>query len=322
MSRITEVAAAVIERPDAHGQTGFLLGQRAPGTFYPGYWEFPGGKVEPGESPHDTVVRELSEELGITVHRADPWLRREHVYEHAHVRLNFFRVRDWSGELHDHVHSALAWQQPGAPTVSPMLPANAPVLAALALPDFYAISDAAGLGIDAQLLALAAALENGLRLVQLREPGLDPARRAAFVHAAVDLCRGYGARVLVNGDAALAREAGADGVHLPARGLMTAPTRPDFPLVAASCHSAVELEQAAALGCDFAVCGPVMPTPTHPDAAGLGWQGLAELLGVPPLPVYALGGLGSGDLDAAQRAGAHGIAAIRGAWAANGQGAG
>jgi 8-oxo-dGTP diphosphatase len=223
-------------------------------------------------------------------------------------------VRDWCGELHDHVHSALAWQRADALTVSPMLPANAPVLAALALPDFYAISHAGEIGIDAQLLALARALEAGLRLVQLREPALDGARRAAFVHAAVDLCHQYGARVLVNGDTGLAQAAGADGVHLPARDLAALERRPDFPLVAASCHSAAELDRAAALGCDFAVVGPVRPTASHPGAAGIGWDALAAMLAVPPLPTFALGGLARTDLDAAQRAGAHGIAAIRAAW--------
>ena len=167
---LVEVAAAVIERCAADGAIEFLLGQRAPGTFYPGFWEFPGGKVEPGETPHAALVRELREELGIEVVRADPWLRRQHVYEHAHVRLNFFRVREWHGELRDHVHSALAWQRASAIAVSPMLPANAPVLAALALPQFYAITHAGEIGVDAQLLALAHALEGGLQLVQLREP--------------------------------------------------------------------------------------------------------------------------------------------------------
>ncbi len=314
--KLTEVAAAVIERQAADGATEFLLGQRAPGTFYPGYWEFPGGKVEAGETPHAALVRELAEELGIGVLRADPWLRREHVYEHAHVRLNFFRVRDWCGELHDHVHSALAWQRADSLTVSPMLPANAPVLSALALPDFYAITHAAEIGIDAQLMALAQALEAGLRLVQLREPTLDAARRAAFVHAAVDLCHQYGARVLVNGDTGLAEAAGADGVHLPARLLATQGARPALPLVAASCHTPAELERAAQLGCDFAVFGPVRATASHPDATGLGWELFAAALAVPPLPTFALGGMSRADLDAAQRAGAHGIAAIRAAWGA------
>jgi 8-oxo-dGTP diphosphatase len=313
---ITEVAAAVIERPAENGVTEFLLGQRAPGSFYEGFWEFPGGKVEPGETPHAALVRELHEELGIEVVRADPWLRRQHVYEHAHVRLNFFRVRQWRGELHDHVHSALAWQQADAISVSPMLPANAPVLAALALPEFYAITHAGEIGIDAQLLALAHALENGLKLVQLREPKLDAARRSAFVHAAVDLCHQYGARALVNGDAELAEAAGADGVHLPAVQLMTRTARPDFPLVAASCHSSTELELAGRLGCDFAVFGPVRATASHPGMAGIGWDDFAAALGVPPLPTFALGGILRADLDVAKRAGAHGIAAIRAAWEA------
>jgi 8-oxo-dGTP diphosphatase len=312
--KLTEVAAAVIERRAADGATEFLLGQRAPGTFYPGYWEFPGGKVEPGETPHDALVRELQEELGIEVLRADPWLRREHVYEHAHVRLNFFRVRQWSGELQDHVHAALAWQRAGGLTVSPMLPANAPVLAALALPEFYAITHAGEIGVDAQLQQLSRALEAGLKLVQLREPGLDPARREVFARSAVELCHRHGARLLVNGDAALAAASGADGVHLPAAQLARLSRRPDFPLEAASCHSAPELEKAALLACDFAVFGPVRATATHPGRAGIGWDGFASAVGVPPLPVFGLGGLSHEDLDQARQAGAHGIAAIRAAW--------
>jgi 8-oxo-dGTP diphosphatase len=312
--KLTEVAAAVIERQAADGVTEFLLGQRAPGSFYPGYWEFPGGKVETGETPHTALVRELGEELGIGVVRADPWLRREHVYEHAHVQLNFFRVPEWRGELHDHVHSALAWQRADGLTVGPMLPANAPVLAALALPDFYAISHAGAIGIDAQLQALARKLEAGLRLVQLREPLLDAARRSAFVHAAVDLCHQFGARALVNGDAGLAEAAGADGVHLPARQLGSLTLRPELALVAASCHTAAELERAARLGCDFAVFGPVHHTASHSGAPGIGWEGFATGVGVAPLPTFALGGLSPADLDTARRAGAHGIAAIRAAW--------
>ena len=74
MKKIVDVAAGVITRPDG----SFLLGQRAPGTFYPGYWEFPGGKVEPGETPAAALVRELDEELGIRVHALNPWLMREH----------------------------------------------------------------------------------------------------------------------------------------------------------------------------------------------------------------------------------------------------
>jgi 8-oxo-dGTP diphosphatase len=340
--KITRVAAAVIERPD--GQ--FLLGQRAVGTFYAGYWEFPGGKVEAGETPYQALLRELHEELGITVMRADPWLRREHAYEHAHVQLHFFRVRGWQGEITPHVHSALSWQTPGATNVHPMLPANAPILAALDLPAFYAITHAAAIGVDAQLVALDQALQRGLQLVQLREPGLCADVRQDFVHAAVKRCHASGARVLVHSDARLAQEAKADGIHLTASQLMATTARPDFPLVAASCHSTTEMRHAAHVGCDFVVFGPVRETATHPGRQGLGWErfaaavsGQAEgdgavspsaaagraFLAQPPCsaavssapnfpPIYALGGLGPQDIDMAWRCGAQGVAAIRAAW--------
>ncbi|HEY8856787.1 MAG TPA: Nudix family hydrolase [Rugosibacter sp.] len=312
--KITHVAAAVIER--ANGQ--FLLGQRAADTFYPGYWEFPGGKVEPGETAREALMRELHEELGIKVLRADPWLHREHIYEHAHVHLNFFRVRAWQGEISNRVHSALAWQTPGALSIQPMLPANAPVLAALALPVFYAITHAAEIGVTAQLEALDHALENGLKLVQLREPMLSPQQREAFVHAAVKCCHSAGARVLINSDPLLALAAGADGLHLTSAQLATCSTRPEFPLVAASCHSPAELMRAAQIGCDFVVYGSIHETATHPGKTGLGWAAFAAEINnpfaVPPTPTFALGGLSLDDLDIASASGAHGIAAIRSAW--------
>ncbi|MBK9021571.1 MAG: thiamine phosphate synthase [Sulfuritalea sp.] len=96
--------------------------------------------------------------------------------------------------------------------------------------------------------------------------------------------------------------------------LATLEARPALPLVAASCHTPAELERAAQLGCDFAVFGPVRATASHSGAIGLGWQNFAAALAVPPLPTFALGGMSRADLDAAQRAGAHGIAAIRAAW--------
>ncbi|MEW6292704.1 MAG: Nudix family hydrolase [Pseudomonadota bacterium] len=308
--KITDVAAAVIFRDD--GQ--YLLGQRGPGTFYPGYWEFPGGKVEAGETPHDAIVRELHEELGIEVVAATPWIVREHVYEHAHVRLHFFRITQWHGELRDHVHSALVWQQPAAPTAEPMLPANGPLFAALKLPPLYGITHAWQIGIAAQLAALDAALARGLRLVQLRESSLPEMQRESFVSAAVARCQQQGAQVLVNGDAQLARAIGADGLHLPAGQLMALSQRPPFPLVGASCHERSELEQAARLGLDFAVLGPLKPTASHPGDAGIGWESFARLVAGLPLPVYAIGGLSPSDMRDALNAGAQGIAAIRAAW--------
>jgi 8-oxo-dGTP diphosphatase len=103
-------------------------------------------------------------------------------------------------------------------------------------------------------------------------------------------------------------------LHLPAAQLTALERRPDFPLVAASCHTRAELEHAAALGLDFAVLGPVQPTASHPDQPGIGWPAFARLIEDLPLPVFALGGMVPSDLKTAQAAGAQGIAAIRAAW--------
>jgi len=307
---IVEVAAAVILRPDG----AFLLARRPAGKVYAGYWEFPGGKVEPGERLTEALARELHEELGIDVLSATPWITRVFAYAHATVRLHFFRVFAWRGEPHPREAQDICWQRLNEPLAAPMLPANAPVLASLALPQEYAITNAAALGVEAQLARIDARLASGLRLLQLREPELDAARRAAFARAVVERAHRVGARVLINDDAALADAVGADGVHYPARSLMAQSARPARPLVAASCHDAQELAQAMRLAFDFALLGPVKATASHPGAKPLGWAGFASIARGASLPVYAIGGMRPDDLDAARQHGAHGLAMITGSW--------
>jgi 8-oxo-dGTP diphosphatase len=116
---LTLVAVGILQRPD--GQV--LFAQRPPGKAYAGYWEFPGGKIEPGESAHDALVRELHEELDVRVTGATAWLTQQHVYPHAFVELQFFLVTQWQGEVRPQEGQQVAWQVPGAWTVSPMLPA-------------------------------------------------------------------------------------------------------------------------------------------------------------------------------------------------------
>lgn len=309
MTARVEVAAAVIERADG----AFLMASRPPGKAYAGWWEFPGGKVEPGETPRDALVRELAEELGVGVREAYPWLRRDYDYEHARVRLNFFRVVAWSGEPHPHEGQGMAWVHAERPVVHPILPANGPILKGLSLPLIYAISAAAELGRQRFLARLEAALEAGLRLVQLREKSLPAEVLAELAHEVNARCRAHGARLMINGDLVLATRLEA-GVHLTAAQLMRLERRPDLPWVGASCHDAAELERAQALAVDFVVLGPVKPTTTHPGAPGLGWARFAALAAGRAVPVYALGGLATADLAAARQAGAHGIALKSEAW--------
>ncbi len=311
MRQVVEVVAAVIQRPDDR----FLLACRPEGKPYAGYWEFPGGKVEQGETARDALKRELHEELGIEVTRAYPWLTRRFDYPHALVRLNFFRVAGWNGEPHGRESQQLSWQTPEQVGVAPLLPANGPILAALRLPSVYAITNAGDAGIEDFLRRLPKALESGVRLIQVREKSLGGEMLRRFAKQVVELAHAHGARVVVNGDIALAEAVGADGVHLPAAQLMAAGTRPPVALCGASCHGRAELLHAAELGLDFAVLSPVKRTLSHPDVPALGWSAFAEMAAGLPLPVYALGGMSPTDLFTAWEHGAHGIALQRAAWA-------
>lgn len=312
MSGIVRVAAAVIFAADGR----VLLAQRPAGKPYEGYWEFPGGKLERGESPAHALARELREELGIVVRDAAPWIVQQFVYPHAHVELHFFRVFAFDGEPHGHDGQAFAWQTPGRFDVEPLLPANTRVLAALSLPAVYGITCASDLGEERFMQAAGSALERGLRLVQVREKEWPAGRVDALARQLVPLAHAHGARILVNGDDDDARRWGADGVHWTAAKLKAAKTRPADLLVGASCHDAAELGRAADLGCDFAVLGPVRDTPSHPDARPLGWDRFQRVIEGVRLPVYAVGGLFEPDLREAIRCGAQGIAMRRGAWTA------
>jgi 8-oxo-dGTP diphosphatase len=307
---VLEVAAAVILRADG----SFLIARRPEGKLYAGYWEFPGGKIEPGEPADAALARELHEELGIDARCIYPWITRVFTYPHATVRLNFFRVLDWHGEPHSRERQEVRWQRPNAPIAEPMLPANAPILAALGLPAEYAITNAEALGVESMLARLEKRLNADLRLVQLRDKNMAPAERARFARRATELARRHGAKLLINSDLQLARAIGADGVHYTARNLMSLAERPGEMLAGASCHDAGELAQAMRLQLDFAVLGPVKESASHPGATLLGWQRFAALARGASIPIYAIGGLTRADLEQSWRSGAHGVAMISGAW--------
>ena len=121
------VAAAALV--DVDGRV--LIGQRPPGKQLAGLWEFPGGKVEAGESPEACLIRELREELGITVTEAclAPFVFASHAYESFHLLMPLYLVRRWSGTVTAHEHSALAWVKPAKLSDYPMPPADAPLVA-------------------------------------------------------------------------------------------------------------------------------------------------------------------------------------------------
>ena len=300
----------------ADGQE-FLLALRPEGKVYAGYWEFPGGKVEPGESVREALIRELQEELGITVTACSPWLTRQFTYPHATVRLHFWRVTAWDGEIGITApleHAAVNWEKCGkSASVAPILPANGPILKALSLPTTMAITMAETEGTEVQVERLEAALSNGLRLIQIRDKNWPSAQRLWFAEVVTRLVHNHpNALVLVNDDAHIARCVGADGLHLSSASLIECTQRPDFEWIGASCHNALELAKAVELGCDYALLGPVLPTLTHPEASAMGWAEFTRLITDCPIPVFALGGMQGDMMLEAQQNGAHGIAMMRG----------
>lgn len=309
-NKAIHAAVAVLQRPD--GQV--LLGQRPEGKPWAGWWEFPGGKIEEGETALQALQRELHEELGTEAVEATPWLTRSFDYPEKTVKLHFFMVRSWSAEPHGKEGQQLSWQRPDRLTVEPMLPANTPVLRALALPTRYAITNLAETPEAVFLGQLQRALDNGLQLIQVREKQLAANALQSFAWRIIEMCRPYAAKVLLNTHIELVAELGADGVHLTSEQLMGMAQRPENMWVGASCHNRTELEKAASLGLDFVTLSPVLPTRSHPQAASMGWQQFETTILDYPLPVFAMGGMQPADLAAAWLHGAHGIAMQRGVW--------
>jgi len=318
-TRVVHVAVAVLR--DAAGRV--LVAQRLPHQHLAGLWEFPGGKVEPGESLFDGMRREIREELGITVEQLAPLLRIEHTYPEKTVLLDVWRVLRWSGPAPGATGAEgqpLRWVQPADMIAAEFPPADVPIINALCLPPSYAITPDVAAGDDAaaQVAAFVATLgRENILLVQVRlkqQPLLAP----AFI-AAIRASRPQ-ARILINSDtvdalnagrapAAASQLCGADGIHLTSTALLACREKPAA-LVAASCHNEAELAQAFALGIDFATLSPVLATTSHPAVTPMGWEKFSSQVKGSGLPVYALGGLRRPMLDEALRRGAIGLAGI------------
>lgn len=311
MKRI-HVVAAVIRGLDGR----ILIARRADTQHQGGLWEFPGGKVEAGESVEAALARELNEELGIRVTRSRPLIKVSHDYPDKHVLLEVREVDAFEGEPHGAEGQPLAWVTPRDLAQYDFPQANKPIVAAARLPDQYLITPDE-LEVPQLLKGIQKAVAGGLRLIQLRAPDMyDPKYRDVAVDA-VGLCAGK-AQLMLKGPLEWLGDFPAAGWHLTAAQLRKyAPKGRPFPTdrwLAASCHNAEELALAQQMGVDFVTLSPVQATQTHPDTAPLGWEEAQRLIAACPLPVYLLGGVGPGEREQAWQAGAQGVAGIRAFW--------
>lgn len=346
--RPIHVVAGVLS--DAAGRV--LVARRPGGAHLGGLWEFPGGKLGPGESREAGLARELSEELGVRVVSAHPLIWVEHRYPDRDVVLDVWSVESYSGRPFGREGQPVEWRDVRSLDPAEFPPADLPVLSALRLPRRYLVTPEPGPEPDVFLDRLSARIEEGFDLVQLRAKSLGEPALVALGRRAAEICRRGGATLLVNAEPKVARRCGGDGIHLAGDRLVRmlrtrsvpgadvpvalrgspgpvhseaavggecprdpAASRVSWPfLVGASCHDAGALSLARAAGCDFAVLGPVRETATHPSVSTLGWEGFERLARGAGLPVFAIGGLGEDDIAAASRNGAQGVAAIRAFW--------
>ena len=312
--RFIQVVAAVIT--DARGR--ILLSRRKEDSDVAGLWEFPGGKIEPGESAEQALIRELREEIGIDAVVGEKLIKVPQHYPSKRLTLDVRYVSAFSGNARGQEGQALMWVDPEKLSAYSMPNADIPVVAALTQPSSYAITldmpepyDA--ISIERWIVRAQTLVEKGHRRIQLRSPQVPHDVFAIAVTSLLERVVGEDVEFLVNRDIALAQQLGI-GVHMNSAQLHQLDARPalfENALVAASCHNHADLERAQTLGCDFAVLSPVKETRSHPGARPIGWEGFAALRENVALPIYALGGLSMLDLEDARDHGAQGIAAIR-----------
>lgn len=317
VTKLIHVAVGVIV--DADGK--ILIAKRPQTAHQGGLWEFPGGKVDAGETVHQALIRELQEELAISVIASEPLIQIRHHYPDKSVLLDVHKVTHFSGEPCGAEGQPVCWVSPAGLNNFEFPAANQPIIRAINLPDKYLIT---GDFVDEEdfYCRLSNALDQGIRLVQLRVHDLDFYNHKALLSRTITLTERFSATLLINSSVEVFTQilsefpSAKTGLHLNHHQAATISARP-VPvnyLFGISCHNEQEITQAQQLGADYLLLSPVKETRSHPDAEPMGWDTFASLVELANIPVYALGGVGDTDLAEAKSAGAQGVAGISAWW--------
>lgn len=301
-----EVACAVVVRDDGD----FLLARRPAGKVAAGKWEFPGGKIEMGESSLGALERELHEELGIRVETATFLARVRQAYQKRTVWLDAWRVDAYAGRPVAREEQVLRWVSPKAIPEHDVLPSCWRVLAAFRLPQHYVFTPSDRC-LD-EWLPLVDALPRHA-LLRLRRPGLSDDHYYSEASQLRPACRRNELALILDRDPAQAVSLGASGWHADGKALEMLARRP-LPheyWCLASTHDLTQIQHAWQANLDAAVLGPVQATSSHPGAPPLGWDAFSFMARQGGLPLYAIGGIGP-DTHTANRSMAAGLPRIAG----------
>ena len=310
-----EVAVGVLSRKENDQDYEVLVAQRVVKDRYFEKWEFPGGKLEKGESPFSALYRELSEELEVKVLKAVPLIRLDHNYPDRSVRLHVFEVNEFSGEPHGKEGQAIRWVKPQQCAELDFLEANGPIVNAVLLPKLMLITNIAKYGLEKTLVCINSLQQSyGNIIVQLRENTSDIVLLNSYKEK-IEQLLSQGSFLIFNGEPSLAQELGFTGVQLGAKMALRFARREElkFSWVGVSCHDSSELKQAEKIA-DFALLSPVQATTSHPGQLPKGWGFFESHAERATLPVYALGGLCIQDCEKVRLSQGQGVAILSAAW--------
>lgn len=306
-----EVACAMVGRDSGE----LLLAQRPAGKPGEGKWEFPGGKIEVGESSAAALERELHEELGIRVEAATFLARLRQEYRNTTVLLDVWRVDAYAGQPLAREAQRLSWVRPEKVLDHDVLPSCWRALAALRLPRHYVFTPP-DRPLDEWLPLVGALPRNAL--LRLRRPKLNDGHYYSEAKRLLPACGRSGLELILDRDPAHAVSLGAAGWHADGNALRALERRP-LPhgcWCLASAHDQTQLYRAWQVGLDAAVLGPVQSTPSHPGRPPLGWDVFSSLAREAGLPLYAIGGVSpdTGPIESWVPPGVQRIAGISAYW--------
>lgn len=311
MKSMVHVAVGVIVNSNGN----ILIAKRPDNSHQGGLWEFPGGKVEPGESLFAALKRELYEELAIDVIATEPLIKIRHDYGDKQVLLDVHKVVEFSGQPLGNEGQPIQWVATADLHQYEFPAANRPIISAIKLPRRLLITGEFA-SVEDCLNRAAQALQSGIRFVQLRVPEVEAMHH--LVEPLSLLCAQFNAQLQLNCSPELFASCASQqvGLHLNARELMRCQQRPVAAnvLLGASCHNSQELAKAQSISADYLLLSPVKLTTSHPEQKPMGWEAFGELIESVAVPVYALGGMTEADLPEAIAHGGQGIAAIREWW--------
>ncbi len=317
MSNIIHVAVAVL----VNENNEVCISLRHRDSHQGGLWEFPGGKIEKDETLEKTLVREIKEELDLTIKQHRPLITITHDYKDKVVCLHVQKILQYQGLAKGLEGQQLKWVNVSQLSDYEFPAANLAIIKALQLPEKYLIT---GKFIDNDdfINKLKSALDNGIKLVQLRLKNnnrQDLNQLQFLVEQAAVLCKQSGAKLMINLSNDCLPQIDLSqiefaGFHADSNTLKTLTRAPEAEWFSASCHNMEELLHAVQLNADFAVLSPVQKTASHPEMQAMGWHQFSSMIENVSIPVYALGGVSEKDIETAWSYGAQGVAAISALW--------